>query len=190
MLTVFASLSALQIAAIAHVVGVVLGMGSAFVTDVLFPKFAKKGSFTKSDVVTIRTVSALVWAGVALIVITGGYMVAQDIEGHLASDKFLAKMTIVAVVVVNGAVFHFVHLPILERSAGRPFRQSAEFMRNRTYLAASGAISLVSWLAAFLLGSLRRGNYDYFNIIGWYAAILVIALLGSFFMKDRVFPHE
>ena len=102
----------------------------------------------------------------------------------------MAKMTVVAVLIVNGAVFHFVHLPILERSAGHPFRQSAKFMRNRGYLAASGAISIVSWLFAFLLGSLRRGQYDYANIMSWYAAVLVTALVVSFFMKDRIFSSR
>ena len=188
MITALSSLSVLQIATIGHVLGVVLGMGSAFVADVLLPRFAKKGSFAESDVATVRIVSAMVWAGLGVIVIAGGIIFLQDMDRYLASDKFAAKMTVVAVLILNGVVFHFVHLPILARSVGLPFSQSAEFMRNRAYLVASGAISIVSWLFAFLLGSLGRGAYDYWDIMGWYGAVLLAALIVSFFMTDRGFP--
>lgn len=137
----------------------------------------------------LRLGGKLVWIGLLVIIASGAFLVAENPGRYLASPKFLAKMTVVAVLVVNGALFHLVHIPRLHRHAGTHFPSSDEFIRRAPLLLASGVTSLVSWFSAFLLGALHRLPYSYPAIMAVYAAVLALGIFTVVVFRKRFIPH-
>ena len=83
----------------------------------------------------------LLVSGAALVWIDTGFSPARLLD----SPKLLAKLSVVAVMAVNGALLHLWGLAALQRP-------SSEAHRTATWLALMGAISTCSWVMASLLG--------------------------------------
>ncbi len=175
---------------IAHVFGVVVGGGAALVGDGVFLASARDGRLSKTELKFIRLTSAMVWTGLLLITITGLGIFALDVEKYSASAKFLAKMTIVGVLIANGILFHLSHIPRMLRHTGEFFTSSDEFMRKRSIMLASGAVSGSSWISAFILGSLHKVPYSYGVIMASYLVIVAVALVVSFASGSRLIPKK
>jgi hypothetical protein len=175
---------------IAHVFGVVVGGGAALVGDGVFLASARDGRLSKTELKFIRLTSAMVWTGLLLITITGLGIFALDVEKYSASAKFLAKMTIVGVLIANGILFHLSHIPRMLRHTGEFFTSSDEFMRKRSIMLASGAVSGSSWISAFILGSLHKVPYSYGVIMASYLVIVAVALVVSFAGNSRLIPKK
>jgi hypothetical protein len=179
----------MTLATIFHLLGAVIGMGGAFASDLIFFSSIRDEKVSRTEMRFLRLGGKMVWLGLAIIVASGIALVAENPERYLASPKFLAKMTIVAVLIVNGVLFHLVHIPRLERHAGTHFPSSDEFVRNVPILLASGAISTVSWLGAFVLGAAGGLDYPYIVFVGAYLSVLAIAIGAVLFFKKRLIPH-
>jgi cellulose synthase/poly-beta-1,6-N-acetylglucosamine synthase-like glycosyltransferase len=80
---------------------------------------------------------------------------------------------------VNGAIFHFVHTPRLEKMMGTNLAQSATFKKYSRSMYYSGAISIVSWVAALILGGLRMIPVSVSIGLSIYIGIIVIAIIGA-----------
>ena len=158
---------------ILHLFGFGLGAGAGFVVDALFFSSLYQRKITFERVKTIGFGSKMVWVGIAVILASGLLLFAIDPTRLLASPKFLAKVTVVAVLIINGAIFHFFHYPRLLKNADRFFLSSQEFLSASLGLFISGALSAPSWLTALTLGVLRRLTYSYWFYIGIYAAVIL-----------------
>jgi hypothetical protein len=172
--------------AIAHLFGVAVGAGGAFMSDAMFMSSVKDSRFSKTEVRFLKLGSVMIWSGVALLVLSGLGLFSFDPARYLASSKFLAKMTIVTAIVVNGLVFHFWHIPLIHKHMGMHFPTSDEFMRKRSWIMASGAVSFVSWSSAIVLGALRGVPWSYPQIMGLYLAVLAAAVVIAVSLKDVV----
>lgn len=175
---------------LAHLFGVVLGAGGAFMSDAMFLSSVKDERVTATELRFMRLGGRMVWAGVALLVLSGAALVLTDPGRYLASDRFWAKMTVVAVIIVNGLVFHARHIPLLLRHAGHHFPSSDEFIRNRPFILASGALSMTSWVTALVLGSLSGLSLPYAAIIGAYGIIAILAAATAIALRDAILPHH
>ena len=129
---------------------------------------------------------AMVWSGLIVIVLSGIIIFSTDPAYYLESPKFLAKMTIVGIIVANGIVFHLVHIPRLRRHIGAHFPSSDEFIRKSTLLIASGAVSVTSWISALILGSLRYVPYTYPDILLVYFGVLGAAVIGAVIFRKPI----
>jgi len=179
------------ITTIIHVLGVILGAGGAFMSDVMFASSIRDEKVTHTEMRFLRLGSIVVWIGLAIIIISGFLIFMTDPNGYLASHKFLAKMTIVAIIVVNGLVFHLIHIPRLHRHIGHHFPSSDEFERSVPILLMNGVISVVSWLAAFILGMMRGLPYNYATIMLTYAIVLALAIILTLTFRSHFVPrHE
>jgi len=175
---------------ILHILGVVIGAGGAFAGDAMFFSSIRDKKISHTEMRFLKLSSTMVWTGIGIIVLSGIAIFLSDIDHYFHSAKFLAKMTIVAIIIINGVIFHSIHLPRLHRHAESHFPSSDEFIRKTPYLIMSGAISLVSWLSAFVLGFLEHPPFTYIEILGIYGIVLIIAISIGLMTKQHIFGTE
>lgn len=173
----------------AHLFGVVLGMGAAFMSDFMFFASIRDERVTATELRFLRLGGKVVWLGLGVVALSGVLLVLTDPAEYLVSNKFIAKMAVVGVLAVNGAAFHLFHIPRLHRHAGEHFPSSDEFVRHLPFLVASGAVSLVSWTSAFVLGLLRGLPFPAWQIIAVYAALIVITSVVAITLRKKLVPH-
>ncbi|MBI4138082.1 MAG: hypothetical protein HY482_00610 [Candidatus Wildermuthbacteria bacterium] len=172
---------------IMHLIGVTLGAGGAFVSDVMFFASVKDKKISYSELRFLKLGGKVVIVGLCVLVVSGVLLFSLDPARYMESSKFLAKMTIVAVLILNGVLFHAVHMPMLNRLEANPLPTSAEFFKKSSLFVASGAISLVSWLFALSLGAISSIPYPYWMIMAVYAACAAGAVAGVIMLKKRWF---
>lgn len=175
---------------LAHVLSVVIGAGGAYLSDAMFLTSIRDERVSGTELRFLVLASRFVKAGYVALILTGIALVALNPAAYLDAPRFLAKMTIVAIIGVNGALFHLIHIPLLHSHANVSFALSARFAKQRNALLSSGAISSVSWTAVIVLGMLRAIPYDYWTIIGIYAAACAVAIGTALLLRDRLLPHR
>ena len=181
----------LTVIVIAHVFGVIVGAGGAFASDLMFFNTVRDRKISKTELGFLKLGGRMVWVGLLIIVASGLLIFLTDVDKYVASDKFLAKMTIVTLLVLNGVVFHTSHIPMLGRhSSGKAFSTSKEFANKRTWLLVGGVVSMVSWLAAFILGSLKVVPYTYAQIMGLSFILLLAGFAVALLIRNRFLPHK
>ncbi len=171
---------------IAHVFGAILGAGGAFVGDALFLASIKDGRINADELRLMKVASKLVWTGVAVLILSGIFLVTTNPARYLESDKFLAKVTIVVIIIINGIIFHLIHIPHIRRHLELKLSESVTFMKRGSLILASGALSMVSWISTVILGMLKQTPFSYIQIIGLYISIAVIAMTGAVLMKKFI----
>ncbi|TSC57965.1 MAG: Uncharacterized protein Greene041679_207, partial [Parcubacteria group bacterium Greene0416_79] len=127
---------------ILHLIGVAMGLGGALFGDFLFFAAAKNGVISRPELSALKKAGLFVWYGVLILLISGAGLFFLDSVRYLASSKFLAKMFIVGVIAINGAIFHGVHLKTLKRLVGATLRESTLFRGASAGIFASGAVSV------------------------------------------------
>ncbi len=168
---------------IGHLLGVALGAGGAYMSDFIFLSSIKDRYFTKREIEFMTLGSRVVWAGVALLVLSGAGLFSLSPDYYLASSRFLAKMTIVLIIILNGVVFHYLHFPHIRRHSEQYLHREHLFHRKSIPLFVSGAISGVSWTSALILGALRTVPASYLTIMGVYLVVVTMAIAGSLTMR-------
>lgn len=171
---------------IAHVFGAILGAGGAFASDAMFMSTIKDGRITKDELRFMKLGSKLVWSGLALLVISGILLISTDFDKYIASSKLLAKLTIVGIIIINGIIFHLIHIPRIEGHLGLKFAEHPTFMKHSSFLMASGAVSMVSWISTVILGMLKNVPYSYTQIISVYLVIVLLAVIGAVIVKKKL----
>lgn len=171
-----------------HLLGLSLGLGAATMGDIFFFKFLKDLRISEREADTLRSVSQVVWFGLALLVISGVGIVLTDAELYLASAKFLTKMFVILVIILNGAFLNLYITPkLVHISFGDDHEHfSGELRHERGLAFASGAISVVSWYSAFVLGMLDRAPLPWWPMMVIYFVLLVGAVAGSQIMERRI----
>lgn len=174
---------------IGHIIGVIIGVAAAYTGDFLFLKSIRDNRITAEEMRRIRKTSRVVWIGLSIIVIFGIGLFSLDPAYYLDSSKFLVKMTIVGILILNGIAFHFLHIPRLIRNIDVNLSEAPEIKANRKYLLISGAISSTSWFSALALGLLHSLPYEYWQILGAYLVIVLFAICSALLMRDKIFPR-
>jgi len=171
-----------------HLIAAAIGLGGATITDVFFFKFLKDFKISESESEILRTLSQVIWFTLALIVLTGIGLYLPASERLLISSKFLVKMIVVGVIIINGAFLNLLISPkLVHISFGESHHhESGELHRLRKLAFALGAISSVSWYSAFILGSLRRLSFSFQELLGIYLILVVIAVIGSQVIERRL----
>jgi hypothetical protein len=174
-----------------HFVGVILGLGAATVSDMLFMTALKDETIDETEEKLLKRASLVIWAGVALLLGTGIAMAVTTWEVFILQPRLLAHMTIAGVIVANGILVNFWLLPRLAASSRAKATDAAQveaYRRFRRIGFISGAISFSSWWLNLLLGLGRRFAFpdlSYAELIGIYLAIEVLAVPGALLL-DRI----
>lgn len=170
---------------ILHIFGAIIGAGGAYMSDFMFMFSIKDNKINHTEYKFLQAGSFFVWFGIILAIISGALLFSLRPEFYLQSDKFLAKMTIFAILVINGIFFHKLHMPVIHAHKNKEFNQVKKLKKERSWLIYSGVISMVSWTFAVVLGAWRTIPYSYSQILETY---LVFLILGMIF--GRIIFHK
>lgn len=125
-----------------------------------------RGNLKKDANSTALLLLALWVSGVAIIGLNMGF----DWAAIMANGKVFAKVTVVAILTINGVFLHFYAFPLFEGGAASS--------RRLLICSVLGAVSSVSWLFASLFGVARIVapflTYDHFMML--YLLCLTVGL--------------
>ncbi|MYE38050.1 MAG: hypothetical protein F4X82_00835 [Candidatus Spechtbacteria bacterium SB0662_bin_43] len=179
------SLDFYTILVILHLIGMSFGVVGASVSDMLFFKAIKDGIIDKQEFGIFQFFGRLIWVGLSIAIVSGiGFLVwyiAQDITvagsdvEKIENPKIWAKVTIVAIITLNGLVLHRKILPLLRDSVGKPLVKTG-ITRHLTLVLTSGAVSITSWWSAFIIGAWSGLN---FSLSSWAILVLYAVIVCS-----------
>lgn len=161
-----------------HLFGFAIGLGTATVADVLFFKFLKDFKISKFEAGVMRTLSKIVWFALIIIFISGlGFYLRQPSD-FVSSGKFLTKLIVLVVIVVNVLFFNIFLFPKLKDiSFDQGVYRQKKFIRLRKFAYASGAVSLASWYYASALSVAKNPTLGFLGLILVYLFMLGAAIL-------------
>lgn len=161
-----------------HVLSMAIGLGGATVSDILFFRFLKDYRVSKKEEEVLHVLKDVVLGAIVLIVISGVALYLTDIPTYSASPMFRIKMTVTAVVVLNGTALHLFIAPYLIHLN---MREHGRMGRNWSRFAfALGAVSVCSWYSAFLIAMLKSAlPFTYGTMLTAYIILLCTGILGS-----------
>jgi hypothetical protein len=165
-----------------HVVTVILGMGSALVSDLLFSFFSKDKKLDKTEISTLSILSKVVFYSLIFITISGIFIFLSDTTKYLNSVKFLAKMSILFILLINGYVLNTMVWPHL---LNKSFFILKKERGVRKVAFACGAISVISWLSVCTLGILDSLDKSYLSIISLYLLIVLFGIFISLLVEKK-----
>lgn len=173
---------------ILHAIGFALGLGGASITDIFFFKFLKDLRISEWEADVMRTLSQVMWFALGIIILSGIGLFLPEAERLLASSKFLVKMVVVSVLIVNGILLNlFVSPKLVKISFGKKHHhEPGELHHLRKLAFAFGGISFVSWYSAFILGMLRHVPLSFPVLLGIYVVLLTGAIIGSQITERRI----
>ncbi len=172
---------------ILHVLSVVCAMGAAFSADILFHFFAADRKLSPIEVRILSILSRVVWYGLLAVTVTGGAIFLTDPARYLASTKFLVKMTIMVVLVLNGIMLDWYVRAHLLGSGFFTARREA-FARKIAFIC--GTISAVSWVSLLALGVFDGVKSSYASVMALYAGILGTLIVASLIFERFAFEPK
>jgi uncharacterized membrane protein len=161
---------------IAHNIGFILGLGGATITDLCFFRFLKDNTISKEEKGAMDLLSNIIWVGLAILIVSGIALYLPEQARLDVSSKFLLKVIVVSVVVVNGILLNMLVAPRL-RELSLENTPSARHFRKIAF--ALGGISIFSWYTAFLLGSFRSISVSFLLGLCIYAGALLTVVIAS-----------
>ncbi len=175
-----------------HILGAIIGAGGAFASDFVFFKSHKDKVISKDEFHIMEGLSRVVWGGLLLLVISGVGLFGMNYEALLASSGFLAKVTIVLIIVVNGIFFHYLHIPYIEKHLEHHLFPQRNRADRSDFIIFSGVISATSWMAVVAIASLKTiMPLTYTGFMGVYTGALLVGALGAYqLMKKTVHKQE
>ena len=96
-------------------------------------------------------------------------------------------MIVVGVIILNGAFLNLLISPrLVHISFGKRHpHEPGELHHLRKLAFALGAVSIVSWYSAFILGALRRLSFSFIELLSAYLVIVALAVIGSQITERR-----
>lgn len=168
-----------------HLLGLVFGFGAAIFLDLYLLRYIYFKAVEPHTYELAEFGGKLVTLGLMFLWISGlGFLVLywQETPEKLGNPKVLAKVTIVFMLTLNGFALHYGPLARIKESEGR-FLFDGFSQMTRVVTLLIGAVSIVSWSVAMLLGFTKEFN----NVIpaevflgGYYLAIVTLFLAMSF----------
>lgn len=167
------------ISVIAHVFSVIVGMGSALVSDVLFNVYIKDKKINPTENKTLEVLSRIIWISLGIIILSGIAIFLSDPLMYINSTKFLVKMSVVLAIILNGYLFWKITHKSLKKINFTDTDVHHKYVRIRKLSFAFGAVSIVSWLSAFILGSVKSIPVSFWAAMDMYATTIILAIIGS-----------
>jgi uncharacterized membrane protein len=166
-----------------HGIGFILGLGSATITDVLFFRFLKDHQISGEEQDSFEAITRIIWVGLAILVLSGIMLYLSDVGRLSVSPKFLIKLVVVGVIIVNGLLLNLIVSPRLRQLS---FDGTLPARHFRRLAFALGGISIVSWYSAFILGSARGIPLSFVEGLAVYGILLIGTIIGSQVFERRM----
>lgn len=169
-----------------HVLAAVVGMGSALFSDALFNRFISDFKIDRLEHRIFSVLSKIIWISLFIMLVSGVAIFMSDIVGYSRSDKFLAKMTVVLFIILNGFFFKICIDPSLRKINFYDTNNQHKYVKLRKLSFAFGAVSVISWL--FVCGlALYKGSYlSYSTILSVYAGTVTVGVLCSQILEKMI----
>lgn len=170
---------------IAHIVGLVMGFGVAISIDYLLLRALLSRRLSPIVMDIAMHAAKLTTFGLVVLWISGiGFLMEYNAlnPDKLANPKIHAKVVIVLILTLNGALIHRFVLPILWHYTGRDVLKMAS---NKTLMlfGACATVSTISWVFPIIFGLNKALNFNYsaVTLLSQYlmCIALVIALVFS-----------
>ncbi len=174
-----------------HMLGLAFGLAGATITDVFFFRFLRDFRISQWEAEIMRTLSQVIWFGLAILVISGIGLYLPQASALNQSAKYLVKMIVVVVIIVNGAFLNLMISPqLVHISFGeRHHHMRGELHRIRKIAFALGAVSLTSWYSAFVLGVLRSTTLGFWTLLALYVGMLAV-MVGVSQLMERLIARQ
>ena len=172
---------------ILHVLAMSVGVGAASTTDFLFFKFLKDLRISKKEASVLKHVSHLIWIVLVIVVISGAILYFPQAEVLNHTPKFLIKMIVVSVIILNGVLLHFLIQPkLIHISFHQKHKHHAgELLRLRKLAFMSGSVSMVSWYGTVVFAMLPRDFViGLLGLLGIYVLCLIIGITLSLLVES------
>lgn len=170
-----------------HIAGMALGFGGAVFSDVMFFRFLKDKKISEKESEVLHIFSQVIWVAVGLIVLTGIGIYLPEIATYNESAKFLSKVSVVGVIIFNGLLLnYFISPKLTDMHFEHTEHEEPLWVRLRQIAFALGAVSLTSWVTAFMLAMSDITIYSYGQLMGTYGLILIIAIFVSQLLERRI----
>lgn len=137
-----------------HLLGVVLGFGGAIFTDIIFARCLHKRSISDDELNIMKLLSHLIWVGLIILASSGALLFHSNVDSYINSDAFLAKMTLVFILLLNGVFLNVYVTPSIKKVFDPLLEDKGFSIRKIAF--ASGAISISSWFFIFFLSMLKK----------------------------------
>ena len=167
---------------ILHVISVVFGMGAALVSDILFSFYGKDKELNDTEIRTLNILSKIVFYGLIFIVLSGVGIFITDIDKYSHSAKFLTKMSIMVILLINGFVLNSYVWP---RLLSKTFFTSPTDRNIRRIAFACGAVSVVSWVIICALGVMKSIPVSYGIAMSLYLIGTIFAITVALVVEKR-----
>lgn len=177
-----------------HLGGLVLGVGSATLLDLIIARFILMRGISPEHVYIIDFSSKIVSIGLALLWISGiGFLIHYGFyePAKLENPKIWAKIAIVGVLSVNGLLVHYFLLPRIREQVGKRLLEGLSPFDCSLVLMA-GTVSVISWYVPLILGAIPQLNFvvPAEVILSGYALLVVavnviIQIAIAFFLRGH-----
>jgi hypothetical protein len=155
-----------------HLLGLAMGLGGTLVVDIMFTHFMRNYAISARESVIMHLISQMIIFGIFLLILSGVALYLPAAESFNENPRFIMKMIVVLIVIINGGVLNLYLTPKMKKiSLVDEEKHRYETLTRISF--ALGAISIVSWLAAFLLALLK----DLFSMPLLYLLIGYLVLL-------------
>jgi hypothetical protein len=163
-----------------HLIGLVLGLGGTFVIDIMFTHFLRNYYISAQESVIMHLISQMIVLGLILLLLSGFALLLPFHEMYFSQPRFLMKMTVVFFIIINGIALNLYVSPKMKKISLIEEEKGRHEMLKRVSFAL-GAVSIISWLSAFLFAMLKNlfSALPYHIILIGYLILLAIGIAGS-----------
>ena len=178
---------------VSHLIGLILGLGTATLLDIFILKFVLRQKISAEHCDIIYFFSKIVVFGLIILWASGlGFLVFYSYFDpiKLTNQKIWAKLIVVSVLTLNGLFIHRTVLPLIHGHIGRMLFDGLN-SSQRFLLLTSGGISATSWYVPFVLGAFPQLNFlPALPVVLVYVVILLTVIAATQIFTLAAMPHE
>jgi uncharacterized membrane protein len=140
---------------IIHLLGLVMGFGGAMLASLAVLKRAVLKPLSHEAIRQIRGFGRYIWAGIALLWISGAGLAILNIaldDAYASNPKLWTKLALISILTVNGAFIQRFALRKMEKSLGRRLLFDGP-TKEAALMSFIGSLSFASWWMAFVVGA-------------------------------------
>lgn len=162
-----------------HLLGLALGLGGTAIVDIMFSHFMKNYEITARDSVVMHLISQMIIFGLFLLILSGAALLLPAWNDFVENPRFIMKMIVVLVVIINGAALNLYLTPKMKKIS--LVDEEKHRYRSLTKISfALGAVSIVSWLSAFALAMLKTlFDLPLYYLLPGYLVLVLVAIGAS-----------
>jgi hypothetical protein len=151
----------LTIIKIVHLLGLIMGLGGALLLDATILSRGIMRPISEYLLHQMKILSRIVSAGLAILWLSGfaliwmNWMIKPE---YIENPKLWAKIAIVCVLTLNGALIHAKIMPYMQKRVGQRMFES-EPNKHLLLFTLVASVSAISWFTPFILGKASELNF-------------------------------